>query len=460
MKKISLRAKYSFALISIAIYTLLFHTTTINLIKNHDEYAQNINLTSKERVLVVKMLFSANKLYNNQNEKHKILLKDTISEFDKIELILKSRGHIFEKEEKNRYIESIKCVLDNTRDKVNCKIDDKDIDSLEKRYENLIKNIDNYILKLQKDSEESIEHLIFIKTSLLILLLLLLIFEAFFIFLPTEKEIKAKRKELIDINRDLEKRILIEIKKNEEQALQISQQSKLAQMGEMMNMIAHQWRQPLASISTISGTLSLDIIMNNYKADFFQKELSSIDELSSHLSSTIDEFRNFFKNDKEIQKEQMNKIVKDSLKIIAPCIETKNITISINIDEDIFINSYITEIKQVLLNIIKNAEDALLEKETPNATIWINGLKKEKFAELSIEDNGGGISEDILNKIFEPYFSTKKDKDGTGLGLYMSKIIIEDHCKGKLDVQNSEVGAKFTITIPLDTSKKDVQGNI
>ncbi|OHD98188.1 MAG: histidine kinase [Sulfurimonas sp. RIFCSPHIGHO2_12_FULL_36_9] len=331
---------------------------------------------------------------------------------------------------------------------------------LDRKYEELVKNIDDYVLKTQKESEKSIEDIVFIKTVLLAFLLIILVAEAIFIFLPAENEIKEKTKELEDINKNLEERVEAEIAKNKEQTLQIIHQSRLATMGEMVSMIAHQWRQPLASISAISGTLSLDVIMDNYKADFFQKELESIDELAQHLSSTIDDFRDFFKNNKTLKHEELKDIVEKSFKIIAPTLEARKITFNNSIEENVFVYTYVSEMKQVLLNIIKNAEDILVEKNISDPTIWIRGYKNDKYAELTIEDNGGGISQEIIDKIFTPYFSTKKSKDGTGLGLYMSKMIIEQHCNGILSVQNGSYGAKFTIRIPLDessTPKEEVQ---
>lgn len=292
-------------------------------------------------------------------------------------------------------------------------------------------------------------------------MLILLAAEAAFIFIPADRIINRNRKELEEINKNLQERVMAEVAKNKEKTLQIIHQSRLATMGEMVSMIAHQWRQPLASISTISGTLSLDVMMENYKADFFQKELEAIDELAQHLSSTIDDFRNFFKTDKELQNEQISDIVESSFKIIAPTLEAKKIAFSNNIEDNIFVNTYVSEVKQVLLNIMKNAEDVLIEKEIQDPTIWIKGSKKNGFAEIVIEDNAGGISKDNIDRVFDAYFSTKKSKDGTGLGLYMSKIIVEDHCKGKLSVENGEHGAKFTITLPISesTRKKEVDSD-
>jgi|FLOH01.1.fsa_nt_gi PAS domain S-box-containing protein len=253
-----------------------------------------------------------------------------------------------------------------------------------------------------------------------------------------------------ELSNTLELRVKEEIEKNNLKTTFMLQQSRLAQMGEMISMIAHQWRQPLASISAISGTLTLDIMMDKYDADFFEERLASINELSQHLSSTIDDFRGFFKEDKLKTNFTLKDNINSSLDIINAVLENKGINIEKNIEEGVTVNSFSNEIKQVLLNIFKNAEDVLLDKEIQNATISIYGYKKDNYAYIDIEDNAGGIAEDIMQKIFNPYFSTKIQKDGTGLGLYLSKVIIEDHCDGKLMVKNTSKGACFTIKLPLE----------
>lgn len=463
MNKISFKTKYIAALVIVALFGIVSHFATITLTESHNRYAEDINLLGKERMLVAKMIYYINNVYHHKNNHHAQLLKETIADFKNIDLTLKNRGHIFEEENKKEYLKSIESffkIFENGADYEH----NEDIGVidffLDRKYEELVKNIDDYVLKTQKESEKSIEDIVFIKTVLLAFLLIILVAEAIFIFLPAENEIKEKTKELEDINKNLEERVEAEIAKNKEQTLQIIHQSRLATMGEMVSMIAHQWRQPLASISAISGTMSLDVIMDNYKADFFQKELESIDELAQHLSSTIDDFRDFFKNNKTLKHEDLKDIVEKSFKIIAPTLEARKITFNNSIEENVFVYTYVSEMKQVLLNIIKNAEDILVEKNISDPTIWIRGYKNDKYAELTIEDNGGGISQEIIDKIFTPYFSTKKSKDGTGLGLYMSKMIIEQHCNGILSVQNGNYGAKFTIKIPLDesnTPKEEVQ---
>ncbi|EDZ61361.1 multi-sensor signal transduction histidine kinase [Sulfurimonas gotlandica GD1] len=264
---------------------------------------------------------------------------------------------------------------------------------------------------------------------------------------------KKLESDLESLNLSLEQRVREEVKKNEEQSSHMLQQSRLAQMGEMISMIAHQWRQPLASISAISGTLTLDIMMDQYKADFFQERLESINELSQHLSSTIDDFRGFFKEEKIIKKIEIKELINSSIDIIGPTLKTKNINIKLIFNEDITVETYINEVRQVLLNILKNAEDILQDKEINDAFICISGYKDEEYVYLVVEDNAGGVPDDIIKNIFEPYFSTKIAKDGTGLGLYMSKTIIEDHCKGSLKVENSEDGARFTIALPINTKE-------
>lgn len=250
------------------------------------------------------------------------------------------------------------------------------------------------------------------------------------------------------LTKELEYRITAEVERNRLQTTQMVVQSRLAQMGEMISMIAHQWRQPLASISAISSILTLDIMMDNYKKEFFEERLDTISDLAQHLSLTIDDFRGFFKEEKEKGEATWKVMVEGSLAIIEPTLQTHNITVERFYENNEILHTYTNEIRQVLLNIFKNAEDIFLEKERENATIWIRSYQKKGMSCLSIEDNAGGIPEEFLMKIFDPYFSTKEKKDGTGLGLYMSKTIIEEHCKGNLTVHNTINGACFEIVLP------------
>jgi len=249
--------------------------------------------------------------------------------------------------------------------------------------------------------------------------------------------------EVINLNNILSSRVKEEVEKNREKDKQMMQQSRLAQMGEMISMIAHQWRQPLAAISATSSSLELKAYLGEVDREIITKSSKNISKYSQHLSSTINDFREFFKPNKERKETTYARLVEEALSIIEMSIKNKNIDVLIKINTDDKLFTYENEIKQVILNILKNAEDVLLEREiiNPKITIESDGLS------LYISDNGGGVPSEIIDDIFNPYFSTKTQKDGTGLGLYMSKMIIKEHCSGDLSVSNNNDGAVFKINL-------------
>ncbi|MEA3553303.1 MAG: transporter substrate-binding domain-containing protein [Campylobacterota bacterium] len=228
----------------------------------------------------------------------------------------------------------------------------------------------------------------------------------------------------------------------------IQQQSKLALMGEMISMIAHQWRQPL----NIIGAINMKI---ETKLDFDEKLTSEnyalisadINKQLSFMSKTIDDFRDFFKPNKEKEETTFTKLVNSSLGMVASSIKSKHIKIIKELDCDDKFVTYSNEVTQVILNIIKNAEDILVDRDIKKPYIKLVSYKKDDKYILEIIDNGGGIPEKIIDKIFDPYFSTKLEKNGTGLGLYMSRTIIEEHCGGELTVKNKDKGVVFRISL-------------
>ena len=222
-------------------------------------------------------------------------------------------------------------------------------------------------------------------------------------------------------------------------------QSKLAQMGELLSMIAHQWRQPLNATNAIVGDLLLKMEMDNYKESYFTQKLEKILDLSGHLSSTIHDFRNFYKEDKRKEQTIFQEIVENTLSIIQDSLSAKGIQVKTVFKTEAPFFVYKNELTQVILNVLKNAEDALVEVASKNPMIMISAYDTTEDIILEISDNAGGIPDEILDKLFDPYFSTKEKKDGTGLGLYMSKIIVEEHCQGLLEVSNNEKGACFRI---------------
>ncbi|SFV54975.1 Putative two-component sensor histidine kinase [hydrothermal vent metagenome] len=240
-------------------------------------------------------------------------------------------------------------------------------------------------------------------------------------------------------------------REKEFQEQKLLQQSRLAQMGEMISMIAHQWRQPLAAIGASSAKMRIKAHLNKNSNKLTIESTEKIDSLIQHLSQTINDFRNFFKPDKIKSNISYTEMIDSVFDIVTSTISAKNITITKSLNTDDKMNIYVSEVKQVILNLLKNAEDALLDNEIENPVIKIYTYRNKNMLILEVIDNAGGIPENIIDKIFDPYFSTKKEKNGTGLGLYMSKTIIEEHCGGQLSVCNTNneegKGAIFKISM-------------
>lgn len=228
------------------------------------------------------------------------------------------------------------------------------------------------------------------------------------------------------------------------------EQSKMAAMGELISMIAHQWRQPLQTISILAQKLILTKTSNGYvDNEILEKTVDDVDVQVSYMSRTIDDFRNFFKPEDRKKIVKLSEIIDKTLKFMHYLLTINNIDIRIEIENDYEISIFENNIIQVLINLIKNSKDALLEKKIKDKFIIIRADFNENYAIIEVEDSAGGIEQENLDKIFESYFTTKNNENGTGLGLYMSKIIIEEHCQGKLSVENSENGALFKILLPL-----------
>ncbi len=253
--------------------------------------------------------------------------------------------------------------------------------------------------------------------------------------------------ELQNLNYTLEERIKKEVSKNRKKDQLLMQHTRLAQMGEMINMIAHQWRQPLNAISTTASGLRLKNSVGQYDKEFFDKNLKKIEDYTRHLSNTIEDFRNFFKPNKKTETISIKEMIEKALSILEVSLKNHNIKVLKDYKDSAKIKTYVNEVMHVILNIIKNAEDVITERKIEEGIVEIRTKEEKGYHIIEIKDNGGGIDKNIIDRIFDPYFSTKKKK-GTGIGLYMSKIIIEDHCKGEIEVENTENGALFKIKLP------------
>ena len=241
-----------------------------------------------------------------------------------------------------------------------------------------------------------------------------------------------------------------EIKRKDEMLIA---QSRHAAMGEMIGMIAHQWRQPISVISMDANNMLLDIELDSYNVSKAKEYSNGIIKQTQHLSKTIDDFRNFFNPDKSISKSKLQDIFEKLYPIIKNSLSISNVTYKTSFRSDFELDTHPRELMQVFLNIINNAKDALADNKQ-DAFIEVKVYEDDDYVITDICDNGKGIHKHVLPRIFDPYFSTKKKKNGTGIGLYMSKLIIEDHLNGKLEVINKDVGACFRVILPKHLNDK------
>jgi signal transduction histidine kinase len=260
-------------------------------------------------------------------------------------------------------------------------------------------------------------------------------------------------KELNDINSSLEKRILVEVNKNREKDRVMFQQSRLASMGEMIANIAHQWRQPLAVLSGIIQNIEIRYEMGMLEEDYIQRESTRAKRIAKNMSQTIDDFRNFFEPNKKKEPFKVLDSINNALYLMEATLKNMDIEYTIFFtDKDVTSYGFASEFSQTVVNILSNAKDELKKDSINSRKINISIKQVDDTIEVTVCDNAGGIEDSIIDKIFEPYFSTKPQGEGTGLGLYMTRQIIEYNMRGKIEVYNKEIdssrGACFKITIP------------
>ena len=267
------------------------------------------------------------------------------------------------------------------------------------------------------------------------------------IFIKKNKKLHIAQEKIKSLNNSLENRVVEEVEKNRQQQLLMLNQNRLAQMGEIISMIAHQWRQPLNSLAMLNQTIVLKYQRDKLDAkilEYFEKNSNKQIEL---MSRTIDDFRDFFKPGKDEVEYCVNDVIVQMIDMLNPSFSQYQLNIKYEEGKKIVAKGFPNEFGQALINIINNAKDALVENDKNDKKLEITLKQSDGQITLTISDNARGIPEGIMEKIFDPYFSTKLNKNGTGLGLYMSKVIIEEHLGGKISVENRDGGACFTIIL-------------
>ncbi|CAA6801657.1 MAG: Putative two-component sensor histidine kinase [uncultured Sulfurovum sp.] len=245
-----------------------------------------------------------------------------------------------------------------------------------------------------------------------------------------------------EVDKQLEKRL--------ENEYLLMQQSKLATMGEMIGHIAHQWRQPLAQLGGIFMNLDAAYAHKDLTEEYLEQRIQKGNELIKYMSQTIDDFRQFFEPNETEQTFNVETYIQSAIHIIQASLTYAHVELEVlSSDKTLCVKGYPSEFSQVILNLLDNAKDVFMERDikSPKISIETEAVNDKVF--ISISDNAGGMDTKIINRIFDIYFSTKREKGGSGLGLYMSKLIIEKKCKGKISVENGLEGAIFSISLDL-----------
>jgi len=264
----------------------------------------------------------------------------------------------------------------------------------------------------------------------------------------TEEALRVKQLQLEALNSSLEERVREELLRNREKDALMIQQSRLAAMGEMLSNIAHQWRQPLNELGITIQMIRYDYddgLLDRQKIDTF---IESCMTTIQYMSNTINDFRDFFKHDRLPRLFDLEASVQNAVGLVRASLQHAGISLAVELDRRCMVMGHSNELSQVILNIINNARDALVERHIADPVIRIASRIEGSHARVTITDNAGGVDPDIIDKIFDPYFTTRHKAQGTGLGLYMARMILESKLGGRITVINTGTGAQFQIVIP------------
>jgi signal transduction histidine kinase len=263
----------------------------------------------------------------------------------------------------------------------------------------------------------------------------------------TQEELAGKQQQLEELNDSLEERIVKALHEIRQKDQLLIEQSRQATMGEMINSIAHQWRQPLNNLGLIIQNIKVSYEVGHLTLEEMTAENDKAMDTILFMSRTIDDFRNFFRNDKQKTNISVIELLDRTLALVSESFHYQKIYIDIEVHDDVTVFGYPNELSQVILNILNNAKDVLTERKVIAPRISIRAVCEQGGSVVTIADNGGGIDESVLGRIFDPYFSTKEVGKGTGIGLYMSKVIIEQNMDGVLSARNTGEGAEFRIEL-------------
>jgi signal transduction histidine kinase len=454
IKSFSIKSVYIIIFTSLIAWAFFAYFTMSKQIHNQEIYAEIINLSGKQRMLSQKTALITKRYYESKDEN----LKNHLIEL--IDLMSKEHSYIIEhltsKEIKDIYFSK----EDNLNEKVEnyiklvssfYKTNNSDLlKQIELNSFELLPFLDKAVFAFQMESDKKTAELLKREQLILFGTLLTLLCEALFIVIPSIRKAEQKEKELLELNTSLTIKIEDAIKENLEKEKVIQQQFHFAQMEEMIINVSHQWRQPLCIISTIASSIQIENELSKNVNKDLSKKTNIIMSKVDYLSNTINNFDEFINIDNILENVDIGKNIERTLFILNSSFTENKITIKKEFPkESIFLVGNNSKLSQALLSILNNSRDFLLSNAIENKQISIKVYKKNSFAYIEIEDNAGGIKEEDLKKVFDIYYTTKHQSQGTGLGLYITYYIIKNYFKGIIKVENTQFGARFIIELPL-----------
>lgn len=452
-KLFDMKIIYTIVFITLVFWAFFAYYTMSTLIKEQKVYAKIINLSGKQRMLSQKTTLIAKRFYESNDTKLKKHLENLIKLMEKEHkfiinnLTSKNSNKIyFDKphnlnEKVTHYISMLKSFYKQN--------DIKTLEEIQNYSFSLLPLLNDAVYQFEKESDKLTKDLLGREIFILIGTLLTLFLEAIFIVIPSIRLTEKKQKELKELNSKLEEKVQKAIEENNQRENILKHQFRLAQMGEMVKNIAHHWRQPLSIISTLASCMKLEKEMNTLEDKNLLKNLDDIVSHTQKLSNIIDDFSLYTEESEDFIYFNITKSVNLTVNLLEASLQHENITLIKEYeDKELRIEGNNIKFRQVILNILNNAKDSLQKSNKKNKYIKINIKEKKKSIILEIKNNGEKIDESIIDKIFDIYFTTKHNSQGTGLGLFLCHEIVTRYFKGTIHVKNTKDDVCFKIVLP------------
>ncbi len=453
-KLFDIKVIYTIVFLTLASWSFFAYFTMTKLIEEQKIYAKIINLSGKQRMLSQKTTLIAKRYFETNNKNLKSHFLELIKKMEEDHNYIinnltskRTENLYFEKpyklDEKVREYLSILRTFYKTKDL-------KTLEKIEFYSFSLLPKLNSAVDVFENESETMTRDLLQRERFILLGTLITLLLEAIFIVIPSIKLVDKKQKELKDLNNQLEKRVHKAINDNQKKEDMLKQQFRLVQMGEMITNIAHHWRQPLSIISSIASAMKVQKELKVLEDKNLIINLDKIVERTKHLSNIIDDFSTFTQSNDDLLFFNITTSLDSILNLLSASLKYENINLIKDFDsEEIHIEGNIIKFRQIILNILNNAKDVLKESDEKYKYIKVTLKNHKDSVEVSIQNNGKKLDDNIKDKIFDIYFTTKHKNQGTGLGLFICHEIVTKYFKGQILAKNlPNKGVSFNLTFP------------